>query len=66
MRCGVAAFLVFLVTRTWADPDLWGHLQFGRDILQSWALATTDPYSFTSDKPWVNHEWLSEVLMYLA
>src|SRR4029079_2623624 len=25
-----------------------------------------DPYSFTSDRPWVNHEWLSEVVMALA
>jgi hypothetical protein len=32
MRCSVAAFLAFLITRTWADPDLWGHIRFGGDI----------------------------------
>jgi hypothetical protein len=25
-----------------------------------------DRYSFTSDRPWINHEWLSEVVMYGA
>ncbi len=29
-------------------------------------LHTADPYSFTSDRPWINHEWLAEVLLYLA
>src|SRR5262249_1705187 len=25
--------------------------------------STIDPYSFTQDVPWINHEWLSEALM---
>ncbi len=50
-----------LVTR--ADADLWGHVRFGLDILQTRTLPTDDPYSFTQDKPWVNHEWLSELVM---
>jgi hypothetical protein len=25
-----------------------------------------DPYSFTQDRPWINHEWLSELLMGVA
>jgi len=25
-----------------------------------------DPYSYTSDIPWLNHEWLSEIVMYGA
>src|SRR5262249_12802145 len=29
-------------------------------------LTAVDPYSFTQDIPWVNHEWLSEVQMALA
>ena len=48
---------------TVADPDLWGHVRFGLDILQSGNIVTpVDPYSFTQDRPWVNHEWLSEVI----
>ena len=39
---------------------------FGRDIVTQGELHTADPYSFTSDRPWINHEWLAEVLLYLA
>jgi len=46
---------------TKVDPDLWGHVRFGLDILRSHQLTSTDPYSFTSDLSWINHEWLSEL-----
>jgi hypothetical protein len=59
-----AAVLV-LLGLTKADPDLFGHVRFGGDILRS-GIPTRDPYSFTSDIPWVNHEWLAEVVMWLA
>lgn len=52
-----------LALPTSADPDLWGHLRFGLDIVAARALPTADVYAFTSDRPWINHEWLSEVLM---
>lgn len=61
---GVAAF--FMIATTHADPDLWGHVRFGLDILEHGRLHTADPYSFTSDRSWVNHEWLSEVAFALA
>jgi hypothetical protein len=48
------------------DPDLWGHLRFGLDFLATGALPAVDPYSFTQDKPWINHEWLSEAIFGLA
>ncbi|HTI44253.1 MAG TPA: hypothetical protein VL693_20640 [Vicinamibacterales bacterium] len=51
---------------TTTDPDLWGHVRFGLDILRDWSIARADPYSFTSDQPWVNHEWLAEVIMATA
>jgi len=54
-------FAATLVTRS--DPDLWGHVRFGLDILETWQLPADDPYSFTQDKPWVNHEWLAELTM---
>lgn len=56
-----SAFLV-LVTFTSADPDLWGHVRFGSDILRSGNIHQVDTYSFASDRPWVNHEWAAEVL----
>jgi len=49
-----------------ADPDLWGNIRFGADIARDLRLPSKDPYSFTSDLPWVNHEWLSEVPIALA
>jgi hypothetical protein len=57
----VLAYMLATVTR--ADADLWGHLRFGLDLLRDRRLTSVDPYSFTQDKPWVNHEWLSELLM---
>lgn len=49
-----------------ADPDLWGHLRFGLDTIAGAGLTSVDPYSFTQDVPWINHEWLSEVVFALA
>src|SRR5262245_51655817 len=49
--------------KTEADPDLWGHVRFGLDTLSTGRLTAIDPYSYTSDIPWLNHEWLSEVIM---
>jgi hypothetical protein len=51
------------IFKTHADPDLWGHVRFGLDIARDRVLPRVDPYSFTQDVPWVNHEWLSELAM---
>jgi hypothetical protein len=56
-----SAFLV-VITFTSADPDLWGHVRFGSDILRDGNIHQVDTYSFASDRPWVNHEWGAEVL----
>lgn len=50
---------------TVADPDLWGHVRFGLDILESGRVTppTVDPYSFTADRPFLYHEWLGGTLM---
>jgi hypothetical protein len=56
----VALVLFALSTKTAADPDLWGHLRFGLDTLSTRTLPGLDPYSFTQDRPWINHEWFSE------
>ncbi len=66
LRLLLAAFLFTLLTRTSADPDLWGHLRFGRDIVRLKGVPSHDTYSFTSDIPWINHEWLAEVLEYTS
>ena len=63
---GAAVLLVALATVTQADSDLWGHLRFGLDTLATHRLPFEDPYSFTQDRPWINHEWLSELTMGVA
>ncbi len=63
------AFWILIATAlipTNSDPDLWGNLRFGFDLLASHRLSTVDPYSFTQDLPWINHEWLAQGLMALA
>lgn len=62
----ILALVAVALTNTAADPDLWGHVRFGRDIVSAWRIPAVDPYSFTSDRAWVNHEWLAEALMFVA
>jgi hypothetical protein len=60
-------FMAAGVLFTAADPDLWGHVRFGLDILDSGRVVTqTDPYSFTASRPFVYHEWLGGTVMALA
>jgi hypothetical protein len=49
-----------------AETDLWGHIQFGREIWEKGFIPSFDSYSYTVNGfPWINHEWLTEVLFYL-
>ncbi|MFN8628318.1 MAG: hypothetical protein U0587_20385 [Candidatus Binatia bacterium] len=49
---------------TEADNDLWGHLLFGRAMLASGTVVRTDTYAYTTaGQPWLNHEWLSQIVM---
>jgi hypothetical protein len=59
---GIVAVFVVFATHTSADPDLWGHLRFGSDVLAAHHLQQWDQYSFTSDIAWINHEWLAELV----
>ena len=65
-RPAVWILVAFGILKVQADPDLWGHLRFGLDLLAERMLTATDPYSFTQDAPWTNHEWLSELIMAIA
>jgi len=50
-----------------ADPDIWGHLLFGQAILSHGHLAHNNVYSYSAPgSVWVDHEWLSEVVMALS
>ncbi len=56
--------IVVADTTRLADPDLWGHVRFGQDVLAQRHLIFYDRYSYSAPGHlWLNHEWLSEVLM---
>ncbi|HWF18282.1 MAG TPA: hypothetical protein VG754_03400, partial [Verrucomicrobiae bacterium] len=66
-----AAFCVWVIllaiyqfSENTADPDLWGHVTFGQEILHSHAIPKTEIYSWTSaGQPWINHELLAEIFL---
>jgi hypothetical protein len=58
----IATSLAILVPSA-VDPDLWGHVLFGRMLLAG-PLPATNGLAYTAaDHPWVNHEILAEVFM---
>jgi hypothetical protein len=57
LACAVA------MSRCMAGPDLWGHVQYGRDVLRDGLPATTT-YSYTAEGyRWINHENLAELVL---
>src|SRR5437867_2118764 len=63
LRVALWSILLAAATYTSTDPDLWGHVRFGLDMLRDERIPHADVYSFTSDRAWINHEWLAEVVM---
>lgn len=74
-----AIFLMGLFSPEAADTDFWWHLKTGQYIVQQHTLPVPDPFSFTSSlgppaypgEPLtryfnLTHEWLSQILIYLA
>jgi hypothetical protein len=49
-----------------ADPDLWGHITYGRDALRDGLPATTT-YSYVAEGyPWINHVIIAEYALALG
>lgn len=45
-----------------ADPDIWGHVRYGQEVLATGRLPRTATHTFTADGyPWINHENLAEL-----
>ena len=60
MTCAIA------LSPNGVDPDLWGHVQYGRDWLRE-GFATTATYTFTAEGyPWINHENIAELVSALG
>jgi hypothetical protein len=68
-KTGLVGFVVFvlLTGAPLVDPDYFWHLKTGEYIVAHAALPEGDVFSFTrAGQPWVLHEWLFEVLLYLV
>lgn len=62
---GVFCLIFALAQKSIFDLDIWLHLKAGEVILQNKAVPTNDIFSYTiQGKPWVDHEWLFQVLVY--
>src|SRR5881409_3818026 len=54
--------LVVLSIAHQVDPDLWGHVRYGQDVLVAHALPATATHTYTAaGHPWINHENLAEI-----
>jgi len=63
----LSCLTIFRVAERHADADLWEHVKFGLDLLNSGRLLEADPHSYvTGSVLWMNHEWLSEAIIAAA
>jgi hypothetical protein len=64
------AFLIFtsiFLLSAVVESDLGFHLETGRYIAQNHHVPPTDLFSFTvPDYPYINHSWLTELLLWLS
>lgn len=65
---GVLAITTFFFCgRSIADPDIWWHLKNAQILVEQHHWVRIDQFSYTvAGTPWINTEWLSEVMFYLA
>lgn len=63
----VLAVVALLATFNVSSYDTWWHLKTGEYVIQNRAVPLRDVFSFSAaGNRWVTHEWLFEVLMFLA
>lgn len=61
------AFFLGTHPRVFNDGDVSWHIAAGRWMLEHGRIPHTDPFSYTAfGKPWIAHEWLSEIVLALA
>ncbi|MCH8025814.1 MAG: hypothetical protein IH866_03375 [Chloroflexi bacterium] len=52
---------------SFTDPDYWWHLRTGEQIVETFSIPRHDVFSFTATgASLLNHQWLSEVTIYLS
>jgi hypothetical protein len=63
----VVCLAIFQFSENTADPDLWSHVFFGTQFVQTGKPTTTDFYSWTAyGQPSFDHEYLGEAVLALA
>lgn len=66
----LAVFVTFglvVMSRSKADPDLWGHVTYGKEVIRDGHLHDTTTWSYAVDDfRWVNHENIAELMMATA
>jgi hypothetical protein len=68
MRMGLCALVwalaVYQLSETTADPDLFGHVTFGQQMLRTGSVLMTEIYSWTAKgQPFINHENGSDLII---
>jgi len=55
---------LYQFSETTVDPDLWGHVVFGQQMLKARAVERVEIYSWTvSGEPFINHEYGADVIL---
>ena len=64
----LALLIIFIMAaRTPLDTDMWWHLRAGQVMVQTGQPMLSDQFWFTRfGQAWINHSWLSEVILYLC
>ncbi|MDD5005679.1 MAG: CDC27 family protein [Candidatus Omnitrophica bacterium] len=63
----IILFFVLMVhlSKEVSDLDIWLHLKSGEQMVLYKQILLNDPFSFTKEsQPWINHEWLFQILTY--
>ena len=64
---GAYAFALVIFVFLYApilDQDIWWHLKSGWYILTEKTFPRTNTFSYASDAPWIDHQWLFQILVY--
>ena len=63
---GLVVIFAFLISSFAAkNNDIWQHLAVGKLLAEGNYSFTQEPFSLnTSGEPWINHSWLSDLLLY--
>ena len=61
----VLLLILIMAVRTPLETDMWWHLRAGEETMLSKEVYAVDTFSFTREGvDWINHSWLSQVLMF--